>query len=175
MSNLSAMDADDDTVSEPVTTIVVAEAVDGSNNVGASATIQKSNKTMRKKTQFSWSHHGMNPKDVETYIIHEKNYKDEILIHHLIQVAPWKARQGQVKSAWEKVMNGILLEKWEGSCIFVGIKVSTIRNTYQDVYLVLGDKWRKEREQRNVEEASENEEPDNNKKMNNQTVDQARN
>ena len=59
-------------------------------------------------------------------------------------------------------MNGILLEKWEGSCIFVGINVSTIRNRYQNVYLVLGDKWRKEREQQNVEEASEDEEPDNN-------------
>ena len=89
----------------------------------------------------------MNPKFVETYIIHEKNYKDEILIHHLIQVAPRKARHGQVKSTWEKLMNGILLEKWEGSCIFVGINVSTITNRQQNVYLVLGDKWRKERQQ----------------------------
>ena len=53
----------------------------------------------------------MNPKFVETCIVHEKNNKDEILICHLIQVAPWKARHGQVKSTWEKVMNGILLEK----------------------------------------------------------------
>ena len=30
------------------------------------------------------------------------------------------------------------------------------------MYLVLGDKWRKVREQRNVKEASEDEEPDNN-------------
>ena len=50
MSNMSAMDADDDTVSEPVTMIVVAEAVDGSNNVGALVTTQQSNKTMQKKT-----------------------------------------------------------------------------------------------------------------------------
>ena len=113
MSNMSAMDTDDDMVSEPVNAIVVAEAVDGSNNVGASVTTQQSNKTMWKKTQFTWSHHGMNPNFVETYIIHEKNYKDEILICHLMQVTPWTARHGQVKSAWEKVMNGILLEKWE--------------------------------------------------------------
>ena len=59
-------------------------------------------------------------------------------------------------------MNGILLEKWEGSCIFAGINVSTIRNRYPNVYLVLGDKWRKKREQQNVEEASEDKEPDNN-------------
>ena len=104
----------------------------------------------------------MNPKFVETYIIHEKSYKDEILICHLIQVTPWKARHGQVKSACEKVVNGVLLEKWEGSCYFAGISISTIRNRYQNVYLVLGDKWRKEREQRIVKEASEDEEPGNN-------------
>ena len=57
-------------------------------------------------------------------------------------------------------MDGILLEKIEGSFIFVGINMYTIQNRYQNVYLVLGDKWRKEREQRNVEEASEDEEPD---------------
>ena len=50
----------------------------------------------------------------------------------------------------------------EGSCIFAGINVSTIRNRYQNMYLVLGDKWRKEREQQNVTEASEDKEPDNN-------------
>ena len=50
MSNMSAKDADDDTVSEPVAVIVVAEAVDGSNNIGALATTQQSNKTMQKKT-----------------------------------------------------------------------------------------------------------------------------
>ena len=50
MSNMLAMDADDDTVSEPVAIVVVAEAVDGSNNIGASSTTQQSNKTMWKKT-----------------------------------------------------------------------------------------------------------------------------
>ena len=34
MSNMSAMDADDDMVLEPVTIVVVVDAVDGSNNVG---------------------------------------------------------------------------------------------------------------------------------------------
>ena len=58
-------------------------------------------------------------------------------------------------------MDGILLEKFEGSFIFSGINMSTVQNTYQNVYLVLGDKWRKEREQRNIEEASVDEEPDN--------------
>ena len=50
MSNMSAMDADNDMVSEPVATIVVAEAVDGSNNIGTLANTQQSNKTMWKKT-----------------------------------------------------------------------------------------------------------------------------
>ena len=58
MSNMLAMDTDNDTVA----TIVVAEAVDGSNNIFALVTTQQSNKTMWKKTQFTWSHHGMNPK-----------------------------------------------------------------------------------------------------------------
>ena len=102
----------------------------------------------------------MNPKFVDTYIIHEGSHKDEILIHHLMQVSPWKARHGNVKAAWKKVMDGILLEKIGGSFIFMGINVSTIWNRYQNVYLVLGDKWRKEGEQRNIEEASEDEEPD---------------
>ena len=61
-------------------------------------------------------------------------------------------------------MDGILLEKFEDSFIFAGIRISTIRNRYQNVYLVLGDKWRKEREQRNIKEASEDEEPDNSNK-----------
>ena len=50
MSNMSAMDADDDMVSEPVAAIVVAEPVDGSNNIGTSVTTQQSNTTMWKKT-----------------------------------------------------------------------------------------------------------------------------
>ena len=70
----------------------------------------------------------VNPKFVDTYIVHEKNYKDEILICHLMQVSPWKARHGNVKAAWKKVMDGILLEKFEGSFIFVVINISTIRN-----------------------------------------------
>ena len=128
MSNMSAMDGDNDTVLEPVTIVVVVEAVNESNNVSASLTTQQSNTTMQKKTRFSWSHHGMNPKFVDTYVIHEGNYKDEILICHLMQVSPWKARHGNVKAAWKKVMDGILLEKIEGSFIFAGINMSTIRN-----------------------------------------------
>ena len=144
MSNMLAMEEDDDTVSEPVAAVVVVEAVNESINIGVSSTMQQSNTTMQKKTRFSWSHHGMNPKFVDTYIIHEENYKDEILMRHLMQVSPWKTRHGNVKAAWKKVMDGILLEKIEGSFIFVGIKVSTIWHRCQNVYLALGDKWRKE-------------------------------
>ena len=50
MSNMSALDADNDMVSEPVAMIVVAEAVDGSNNIGTLANTPQSNKTMWKKT-----------------------------------------------------------------------------------------------------------------------------
>ena len=88
---MSAVEEDNDTVSEPVATVVIVEAVNKSNNVGISSTTQQSNTTMQKKTHFSWSHYGMNPKFVDTYIVHEDNHKDEILIRHLMQVSPWKA------------------------------------------------------------------------------------
>ena len=158
---MSTMDGDDDTVSDSVATVVIAEPANESNNVGATSTTQQPNTTIQKKSRFSWSHHGMNLKYVETYIIHEENYKDERLIHHLMQVCPWKARHGNVKAAWKKVLDGLLLEKIDGNFMFAGINVMTIRNRYQNVYLVLGDKWQKEWEQHNVKEASEDEEPEN--------------
>ena len=92
MPNMSMMDGDDDTVLDPVAVVVVAEPINESNNVGATSMTQQPNTTIQKKSRFSWSHHGTNPKFVETYIIHEANYKDEILIRHLMQVSPWKAR-----------------------------------------------------------------------------------
>ena len=79
MSNMLAMDGDDAMVLEPVTIVVVAEAVDRSNNVGALSNTEQSNTTFCKKTQFSWSHHGINPKFVDTYVIHEKNTKMRFL------------------------------------------------------------------------------------------------
>ena len=161
MPNMSTMDGDDDTVSDTVAIVVIVEPVNESDNVGATSTTQQPNTTIQKKSRFSWSHHGMNLKFVETYIVHEANYKDEILIHHLMQVSPWKARHGNVKAAWKKVLDGVLLEKIDGNFMFVGINVMTICKRYQNVYLVLGDKWRKEQEQCNVEEASEDEEPEN--------------
>ena len=91
MSNMSVVEEDNDTVSEPVAAVVVVEAVNDSNNVGISSTMQQSNTRMQKKTRFSWSHYEMNPKFVKTYIVHEENHKDEILIRHLMQVSPWKA------------------------------------------------------------------------------------
>ena len=75
MSNMLAMDGDDTMVLEPVTIVVVVEAVDGSNNVGASSNTQQSNTTFCKKTQFTWSHQGMNPKFVDTDVIHEKKQR----------------------------------------------------------------------------------------------------
>ena len=155
------MDGDDDTVSDSVAAVVIAEPANESDNVGAASTTQQPNTTIQKKSRFSWSHHGTNPKYVDTYIVHEENYKDERLIRHLMQVCPWKARHGNVKAAWKKVLDGLLLEKIDGNFMFAGINVMTIRNRYQNVYLVLGEKWRKEREQRNVEEASEDEELEN--------------
>ena len=78
-----------------------------------------------------------------------------------MQVCPWKARHGNVKAAWKKVLDGLLLEKIDGDFMFAGINIMTISIRYQNVYLVLGDKWWKEWEQCNVKEASEDEEPEN--------------
>ena len=159
--NMSTMDGDDDTVLDPVAIVVVVEPINESGNVGATSMMQQPNTTIQKKSRFSWLHHGTNPKFVETDIVHEANYKDKILIHHLMQVSPWKARHGNVKVAWKKVLDGILLEKIYGNFIFAGINIMTIHNRYQNVYLVLSDKWWKEWEQCNVEEASEDKEPEN--------------
>ena len=49
MSNMSAEEEDDDTVSEPVAAVVVADAVNDSNNVGVSSTMQQSNTRMKKR------------------------------------------------------------------------------------------------------------------------------
>ena len=161
MPNMLTMDGDNDTVSDPVAVVVIAEPVNESDNVGATSMTQQPNTTIQKKSRFSWSHHGMNPKFVETYIVHEANYKDEILICHLMQVSPWKARHGNVKAAWKKVLDGLHLEKIDSNFMFAGINIMTIHNRYQNAYLVLGDKRWKEQEQRNVKEASEDEEPEN--------------
>ena len=101
MPNMSMVDGDNDTVSDSAAIVVVAEPVNESDNVGATSTMQPPNTTIQKKSRFSWSHHGMNLKFVETYIVHGANNKDEILIHHLLQVCPWKARHGNVKAAWK--------------------------------------------------------------------------
>ena len=137
MPNMSTMDGDDDTVLDPVAIVVVVEPVNKSDNVGATSTTQQPNTTIQKKSKFSWLHHGTNLKFVETYFIHEANYKDKILIQHLMQVSPWKARHGNVKAVWKKVLDGIFLEKIHGNFIFAGINIMTIHNRYQNVYLVL--------------------------------------
>ena len=161
MPNISMMDGDDNTVLDPVDVLVVAEPINKSENVGATSMTQQPNTRIQKKSRFSWLHHGTNPQFVEKYVIHETNYKDDLLIHHLMQVSPWKARHENVKLVWQKVLDGILLEKIDGNFIFAGINIMTICNRYQNVYLVLGDKWHKDREQHNVEEASEDEELEN--------------
>ena len=99
---MSAIKEDDDTVLEPVATVVVAEAVNESNNVGVSSNMQQSNTTMQKKTRFSWSHHGMNPKFVDTYIVHEANHKDEILIRHLMQSLSMESQTWKYQSCVEE-------------------------------------------------------------------------
>ena len=51
-------------------------------------------------------------------------------------------------------------EKREGVCVFDGASVVTLRKCYEQVYLHLGKTWTQEKEKRNQEEASEDEEPE---------------
>ena len=53
MPNMLTMDGDDDTVSDPVAVVVVAELINESDNVGATLTTQQPNTTIQKKSQFS--------------------------------------------------------------------------------------------------------------------------
>ena len=113
-----------------------------------------------KKSRFTWSHHGTKPSYGSTYIVNERNHKDEILIRHLLVDQPWKARHGHVKAAWDSLLDNLLTEKREGVCVFDGASVVTLRKRYEQVYLHLGKTWTQEKEKRNQEEASEDEEPE---------------
>ena len=50
MPNMSMMDGDDNTVSDPVDVVVVAEPVNESDNVGATSTTQQPNTRIQKKS-----------------------------------------------------------------------------------------------------------------------------
>ena len=113
-----------------------------------------------KKSRFTWSHHGTKQCSGSTYIVNKRNHKDEILIRHLLVDQPWKARHGHVKAAWDSLIDNLLTEKREGVCVFDGASVVTLRKHYEQVYLHLGKTWTQEKEKRNQEEASEDEEPE---------------
>ena len=117
-------------------------------------------KKAMKKSRFTWSHHGTKPNTGLMYIVNKWNHKDEILIRPLLADQPWKACHGRVMSAWDSLLENLLSEKRDGACVFKGASVVTIRKRYEQVYLHLGKTWTQEKEQRNQEEASEDEEPD---------------
>ena len=121
-------------------------------------TQNKSKKT--KKTQFTWSHPGINLQCPSTYLVHNANIKDEVFIHHLLNEAPWKAPFGKVTCAWDGLMQKLLTEKHDRAKLFSGANVQTLRKQYQQVYLHLRQVWTKAREKRNQEEASKDEEVD---------------
>ena len=113
-----------------------------------------------KKSRFTWSHHGTKQCSGSMYIVNERNHKDKILIRHLLVDQPWKARHGHVKAAWDSLLENLVTEKREGVCVFDGASVVTLRKQYEQVYLHLGKTWTQEKEKRNQEEASEDEEPE---------------
>ena len=82
------------------------------------------------------------------------------MIHHLLVDQPWKACHGHVKAAWDSLLDNLLTENREGVCVFDGASVVTLRKRYEQVYLHLGKTWTQEKEKRNQEEASEDEEPE---------------
>ena len=113
-----------------------------------------------KKTRFTWSHPGTNPQCPSTYLVHNGNIKDEMFICRLLHEAPWKAPFGKVTCAWNGLTQKLLSDKHDGTKIFTGANVQTLRKRYQQVYLHLGQVWTKDREKRNQEEASEDDEMD---------------
>ena len=117
-------------------------------------------KKAKKKNRFTWSHHGTKPNCGLTYIVNEWNYKDKILIRHLLADQPWKAHHGCIMSAWDSLLEKLLTEKRDGACVFEGVSVITICKQYEQVYLYLGKIWTEDKEKRNQEEASEDEELD---------------
>ena len=117
-------------------------------------------KKATKKSRFTWSHYGTKPNCGSTYIVNKWNHKDEILICHLLANQPWKACHGCVMSAWDSLLENLLTEKRDGACVFEGASVVTICKRYEQVYLHLGKTWMQEKEKRNQEEASEDEEMD---------------
>ena len=113
-----------------------------------------------KKSRFTWSHHGTKQCSGSMYIVNERNHKDEILIRHLLVDQPWIARHGHVKAAWDSLLDNLLTEKREGVCVFDGASVVTLHKRYEQVYVHLGKTWTQEKEKRNQEKASEDEEPE---------------
>ena len=113
-----------------------------------------------KKTRFTWSHPGTNPQCPSTYLVHNGNIKDEMFIRRLLHEAPWKAPFGKVTCSWNGLTTKLLSDKHDGTHIFAGANVQTLRKRYQQVYLHLGQIWTKDREKRNQEEASEDDEMD---------------
>ena len=53
LPNMLTMDGDDDTVSDSVSVVVVAEPANESDNVGATSMTQQPNTTIQKKSRFS--------------------------------------------------------------------------------------------------------------------------
>ena len=90
-------------------------------------------KKATKKSRFTWSHHGTKSNNGSMYIVNEWNYKDEILIRHLLADQPWKAHHGRVMSAWDSLLETLLTEKRDRACVFEGASVVTIHKTQVDV------------------------------------------
>ena len=128
--------------------------------VNAAAIHRMTRSKAAKKSRFTWSHHGTKQSSGSMYIVNNQNHKDEILIRHLLVNQPWKAHHGHVKAAWDSLLENLLTEKREGVCVFDGASVVTLHKRYKQVYLHLGKTWTQEKEKRNQEEASEDEEPD---------------
>ena len=81
------------------------------------------------------SYPGTNPQCPSTYLVHNGNIKDEMFIRRLLHEAPWKAPFGKVTCAWNGLMQKLLSDKHDGTKIFTGANVQTLRKQYQQVYL----------------------------------------
>ena len=64
-----------------------------------------------------------------------------MFIRRLLHEAPWKAPFGKVTCAWNGLTQKLLSDKHDGTKIFTGANVQTLRKQYQQVYLHLGQVW----------------------------------
>ena len=151
-NEVEALDDDDSSDEEAPTRAQVvqkAKAVRPTHKKVVEVEIEEEEPLLEKKprSRFRWSHTMDN-------IVENANTKDEMFIRLLLAKEPWNAGHSRVMKAWQELTWTLLETVVDGDKIFQGVSEVTLKKRYQ-LYLDLGKKWDKEREQRNQPENTE--------------------